>query len=112
MGAIICGIITLSIPILSYFNNNITTAVMLPYIDSANHNSNANSIIEYNPINNCFVLNIGNKCLDVNNQLFITYGIKNDDELLINYGFLPGVFSNNDNDDNRDGIRKKLADEY
>lgn len=72
-------------------------AVLLPLIDSANHRQEADSVIEYTPLSNAFTLRGGPKCLvteaDGQQQLYISYGIKKDTELLLNYGFLPGCSS-------------------
>jgi hypothetical protein len=91
-------------------------AVMLPLIDSANHLQEADSVIEYDPAVDGFVLSLGRKCLvkeiDGDNeraQACISYGIKTDSELLINYGFLRGV---NNADESQDERRRRLADEF
>ena len=91
-------------------------AVMLPLIDSANHLQEADSVIEYDPAVDGFVLSLGRKCLvketDGDNeraQACISYGIKTDSELLINYGFLRGV---NNADEIQDERRRRLADEF
>mmetsp|Transcript_11537 Transcript_11537/g.13953 ORF Transcript_11537/g.13953 Transcript_11537/m.13953 type:complete len:192 (+) Transcript_11537:1-576(+) len=80
------------------------SVVLLPMIDSANHMESADSLIELDPVSNCFTLSVGPNCVvmeqeeeevdDHDNpkpQLYISYGIKKDSELLLNYGFLPGV---------------------
>lgn len=90
-------------------------AVLLPFIDSANHVEDAQSILEFDPVKNAFSLSIGRKCIKkdkTNNkrQLFISYGAKGDSELLLNYGFLPGL-SSVENEDNSD-FRKRLAEAY
>lgn len=77
-------------------------AVLLPFIDSANHMEQADSQILYDPLKGIFTLTVsgenafvddedcdGRKCT----QLYISYGAKRDTELLLNYGFLPGVYS-------------------
>lgn len=105
-------------------------AVLLPFIDSANHSEDAGSEIEYNPIRGEFTLRVvGGKCLEIEKrlsgekkkrggdstllrrQLYISYGEKSDSELLLNYGFLPknagiGITSSNNE------RRIKLADAY
>ena len=98
-------------------------AVMLPLIDSANHLQEADSVIEYNPTTDAFELSLGRKCLlkEVDGageraQVCISYGIRGDSELLLNYGFLRGVTMDGlkaeDGDDSRDSIRKRLAEEF
>jgi hypothetical protein len=86
--------------------------VLLPVIDSANHSEEADSVIEYDPWSQSFSLTIGPKCLAVNpegpTQLYISYGKKTDVELLLNYGFLPGV--SEDGDVNIQ--RQRLAEEF
>jgi len=94
-------------------------AVLLPYIDSANHLEKAESNIEFNPVTGDFTLEIGRNCQvkeeDGRSQLYISYGQKSDRELLLNYGFLPGangVNAENTDDDKdapRDAQRKRLA---
>jgi hypothetical protein len=91
-------------------------AVMLPLIDSANHIQEADSVIEYDPSIDGFVLSLGRKCLirevdggEERAQACISYGIKSDSELLINYGFLRGV---NDEDGSQDEKRQRLAEEF
>lgn len=69
-------------------------AVLLPMIDSINHREEADSIIEYNPLSDAFVLSVRGNCLVQENdktQVYISYGPKKDTELLLNYGFLRGV---------------------
>jgi len=78
-----------------------TAAVLLPLIDSANHLEEADSRIDYDPVQQCFELSIGPACLVPEDdgsastprqtQLYVSYGKKKDPELLLNYGFLPGV---------------------
>jgi len=83
-------------------------------IDSANHSPQADSSIEYDPLQKCFDLKIGPKCLDMNSsppQLYISYGNKGDAELLLNFGFLPGVNVENDAS-TREEQRKRLADAF
>jgi len=98
-------------------------AVMLPLIDSANHLQEADSVIEFDPIVDAFVLSLGRKCLvkDVDDtgeraQVCISYGIRKDSELLLNYGFLRGVSvegsQNVDGNESRDEVRRRLADEF
>lgn len=77
---------------------NLPSAVLLPMIDSANHEEDADSSIEYDPLTNCFQMSIGPKCLldspdpaSKDLQLCTSYGKRSDAELLLNYGFLPGV---------------------
>jgi hypothetical protein len=74
--------------------------VLLPVIDSANHSEDADSVIEYDPLSQSFSLTIGPKCVVVPQegptQLFVSYGKKADTDLLLNYGFLPGVSEDGD----------------
>jgi hypothetical protein len=95
-------------------------AVMLPLIDSANHLQEADSVIEYDPTVDSFVLSLGRKCLvkEVDEageraQVCISYGIRGDSELLLNYGFLRGVTMEELKEDaDRNEIRKRLAEVY
>jgi hypothetical protein len=99
-------------------------AVMLPLIDSANHLEEADSLIEYDPAAEAYVLSLGRMCLVKEAdgavdraQVCISYGIRKDSELLMNYGFLRGVtFEGLQNEEetskNRDDIRRRLADEF
>jgi len=98
-------------------------AVLLPLIDSANHLQEADSVIEYDPAVDGFVLSLGRKCLvkEVDEageraQVCISYGVRKDSELLVNYGFLRGVtmegLDNEEGDENRDGIRQRLAEQF
>eukprot|EP01082_Thalassiosira_pseudonana_P004385 g4405.t1 g4405 contig15:951658-953023(+) len=95
-------------------------AVMLPLIDSANHLQEADSVIEYDPTVDSFVLSLGRKCLvkEVDEageraQVCISYGIRGDSELLLNYGFLRGVTMEEVKEDaDRNEIRKRLAEVY
>ena len=89
-------------------------AVMLPLIDSANHLQEADSVIEYDPSVDGFVLSLGRKCLvkegDGTAQVCISYGIRKDAELLLNYGFLRGVATGGAA--SRDEVRQRLAEEF
>jgi len=96
---------------------------MLPLIDSANHLQEADSVIEYDPTVDGFSLSLGRKCLvretdgsEERAQVCISYGIRKDSELLLNYGFLRGVTMEglkiDEEDKGRDGLRKRLADEF
>merc|ERR1712194_143402 len=98
-------------------------AVMLPLIDSANHLQEADSVIEYDPALDSFVLSLGRKCLvkEVDDmgeraQVCISYGVRKDSELLLNYGFLRGVtidgLKDVDGDIDRDEIRRRLAEQF
>jgi len=112
-------------------------AVLLPFIDSANHQSNAPSVIEFNPINRVFTASFPTTSLDDtaatiatendDQQLYISYGTKSDAELLLNYGFLEDLPTSLllDNEQNyqskvgsdgiqqpRDGLRKLLAETF
>lgn len=88
------------------------SAVLLPLIDSANHLEAADSSIDFDPLKGSFELSIGPNCLvqenDGSTQLYISYGPKNKEELLLNYGFLPGVPV--DLSDNE--YRRHLAESY
>mmetsp|Transcript_19044 Transcript_19044/g.26879 ORF Transcript_19044/g.26879 Transcript_19044/m.26879 type:complete len:440 (-) Transcript_19044:124-1443(-) len=104
------------------------SVVLLPMIDSANHLESADSLIELDPVSNCFTLSVGPNCVVMEEdeqqgdgtkpQLYISYGTKKDSELLLNYGFLPGVKTTSppqDNDDDsssNDDYRKLLADTF
>jgi len=86
-------------------------ACLLPLIDSANHLQEADSVIEYNPANDSFELTLGRKCLVKEGeraQACISYGIRKDSELLLNYGFLRGIKM----DGTTDEIRQRLALEF
>jgi len=77
------------------------SAVLLPMIDSANHKQSADSSIEYDPLSQCFQMSIGPKCLVTTTtgglqQLCISYGVRSDAELLLNYGFVTGEECTND----------------
>lgn len=96
-------------------------AVLLPLIDSANHLEEADSVIEYD--DGKFVLSLGRKCLvkEVDEgreraQVCISYGVRKDSELLLNYGFMRGVtmdgVKTGDECDDRSEIRKRLADAF
>ena len=91
-------------------------AVLLPVIDSANHLEEADSSIEYDPISQSFSLKIGPDCLVPDKeqiQLFVSYGKKTDVELLLNYGFLPGIsYSDRNDDDSLDAQRQLLAEMF
>lgn len=98
-------------------------AVMLPLIDSANHLQEADSVIEFDPSADGFVLSLGRKCLvkEVDDdreraQVCISYGVRKDSELLLNYGFLRGVtmdgIKNDDGDVERSQIRQRLAEAF
>ena len=98
-------------------------AVMLPLIDSANHLQEADSVIEYDPAVDGFVLSLGRKCLvkerdgdEERAQVCISYGVRKDSELLLNYGFLRGVsmegLKNDEGDESRDAVRQRLAETF
>jgi len=94
-------------------------AVLLPLIDSANHLQEADSVIEYDPAVDGFVLSLGKKCLVKEGdraQVCISYGVRKDSELLLNYGFLRGVsmegLGNDAGDGNRDEIRQRLSEQF
>ncbi|CAB9511067.1 expressed unknown protein [Seminavis robusta] len=95
------------------------SAVLLPMIDSANHQEDADSKIEYDPLTKCFQMSIGPKCLiqpsatngDDHPQLCVSYGKRSDAELLLNYGFLPEVSLCSD-DVSLSEQRARLADAF
>ena len=93
----ICGLLVLGPALISMIDEGSVgpgkaDAVLLPYIDSANHSDNAESNIEYDPVNGVFILDLGKNCKvpedDGRTQLYINYGGRTDSELLLNYGFL------------------------
>jgi hypothetical protein len=89
------------------------TAVLLPVIDSANHLEQADSTIVFDPVKGCFELSIGPACLvqegdSTTTQLYVSYGKKSDRELILNYGFLPGVPVTLDDDE----YRRNLAQAF
>lgn len=88
------------------------SAVLLPLIDSANHLEAADSSINFDPLKGSFELSIGPNCLvkenDGSTQLYISYGPKSKEELLLNYGFLPGVPV----DVSDDEYRRCLGEQY
>lgn len=90
--------------------------VLLPYIDSANHLEEADSAIQYDPLGGVFSLSVGPKCLvreGTEAQLYISYGPRSEGELLLNYGFLPGILSSDIHDESaNDAHRRKLAQEF
>ena len=96
---------------------------MLPLIDSANHLQEADSVIEYDPVIDSFTLSLGRKCLveEVDEigrraQVCISYGVRKDSELLLNYGFLRGVtidgLKDIVGDEDRDETRRRLAEQF
>jgi hypothetical protein len=91
-------------------------AVLLPLIDSANHLQEADSSIQYDPLSSKFSLSVGSKCLATEDnglqQLYISYGVKSDSELLLNYGFLLGVSCSSEGEDEKMALRKKLAQSF
>ncbi len=95
-------------------------AVMLPLIDSANHLQEADSVIEYDPAVDGFVLSLGRKCLvkEVDEfgeraQVCISYGVRKDSELLLNYGFLRGItMTGQEAGEDRNEIRRRLAEAF
>ncbi len=90
-------------------------AVLLPYIDSANHLESARSNIEFDPLKGLFTVSVeGRNCIvdeesSGKKQFYISYGEKLDTELLLNYGFLPGE-SADALDENE--YRKSLAEKF
>ena len=106
--ALIAGIPVLA----SILSKDSPVAVLLPLVDSANHLEEADSSIDYSPLDESFSLTIGKNCIVEScgkDQLFISYGRKKDTELLLNYGFLEGVDLSDENDDSR---RRKLVETF
>ena len=103
------------IPLLiSIFKQGSGNVVLLPYIDSANHLKSADSAIEFDPLQDSFILRAGSNCyvkdqLTGQVQLYITYGERSDAELLLNYGFINDFILSPNRDEN---IRQKLAKEF
>ncbi|GMH59334.1 hypothetical protein TL16_g02807 [Triparma laevis f. inornata] len=63
--------------------------LMLPYIDSANHDESSQNAIEYNPLKQEFELVCkGDQTPD--SELFISYGERSPVDLLINFGIVKG----------------------
>jgi len=101
-------------------------AVLLPFIDSANHLEEADSVIEYDQVADAYTLSLGRKCLVKERdgaegnraQLCISYGVRKDAELLLNYGFLRGVKTGIDDDGEKDSesrnddLRRRLAETF
>lgn len=93
------------------------SVVLLPLIDSANHVESVSSSIDYNPLSGAFELSLKPDCILVDEQnrqqqLCISYGNKGDLELLLNYGFLPGVEGGDgvDEESARERQRRNLAE--
>ena len=104
-------IAVLPILILNFFISS-GEGVLLPMIDSANHLAEAKSKIEYDPFQDGFSLKLGDKCVGNDGQVFITYGEnKSDSELLLNYGFIPGV-SFDDVEADSDKYRSEIASAF
>ncbi|CAJ1958456.1 unnamed protein product [Cylindrotheca closterium] len=98
--------------VLSALTKDSQVAVLLPLIDSANHQEDADSTINYSQVGESFNLSVGETCIVETNgekQLFISYGEKKDTELLLNYGFLQGVDVSDSCSDVR---RQKLAEKF
>jgi hypothetical protein len=90
-------------------------AVLLPFIDSANHLEGVSSSIQFNPLQREFNLLADRDCFvheGDKTQFYISYGSKTDKELLLNYGFLPGLTSFDLEGGSDDVIRRKLAQMY
>jgi len=100
--------------VLNFLSENVLggkmDAVLLPFIDSANHRGNANSNIEFDPLKGAFTVSVeGSNCIIKDGdkqQFYISYGDKRDTELLLNYGFLNDFNSNYENQEER---RRALA---
>ena len=102
-------------------------AVLLPFMDSVNHQGGVESRVELDPFGGVFTLSIEEEGCVVQdggggkNQLFISYGDIVDAELLLNYGFLEDVDMNdfgggsslNDKEKEPwDAVRKLLAETF
>mmetsp|Transcript_53119 Transcript_53119/g.60188 ORF Transcript_53119/g.60188 Transcript_53119/m.60188 type:complete len:431 (-) Transcript_53119:33-1325(-) len=114
--AILYGLAALAaIPsVINMFKGSPPVAVLLPLIDSANHDEGADSLIEYSHLTDSFDLSGGSKCLQTEEngkqQLYISYGKKSPTELLLNYGFLKDVSNGSEGDASE--RRMKLALHY
>jgi len=90
-------------------------AVLLPFIDSANHDETARTNIQFDPLKGKFTVTAeGKSCIKEEDgkskQFYITYGEKRDTELLLNYGFLNSFDSvASESEDDR---RRRLADTF
>ena len=91
-------------------------AVLLSYIDSANHLETARSNIGFDPLKGEFTVSVeGKNCIIEEDstgkkQFYILYGQKLDTELLLNYGFLPGMqMDESGNLRDEDECRRSLA---
>jgi len=96
------------------FGMKTTDAVLLPFIDSANHVESARSNLEFDPLKGVFTVSVeGRNCIvddDGKKQFYVSYGTKKDTELLLNYGFLPAMdVSNMDASTSEDETRRRLA---
>jgi len=96
--------------------NGVMDAVLLPFIDSANHAQEARSCIELNPLKRVFTVSMtGRNCLIEDNgrkQFYISYGVKRDTELLLNYGFLPGISLEGEEGGTYEAYRKRLVETF
>jgi hypothetical protein len=111
------GIVAAIPTLINVLSQKPPVAVLLPYIDSANHFEEADTSIEYNSLTDSFNLvsgggpNSSNCIIKESNgkeQLYISYGKKKDSELLLNYGFLRGVPTDGD----ASTRRKQLATKF
>ena len=104
------------INIISSSHQSSNVAVLLPLIDSANHREDADSVIEYSPLQNAFTLSGGQKCIveesDGKTQLYISYGKKKDTECLLNYGFLPSPVVASGMAGDATSRRRRLAEQF
>jgi len=116
----ICGLLVLGPALISMIDEGSVgpgkaDAVLLPYIDSANHSDHAESNIEYDPVNGIFILDVGRNCKvpedDGRTQLYINYGRRTDSDLLLNYGFLTNMEGGTESVD-VDQRRARLAKEF
>lgn len=111
------GILALIPLLLNLIGGDQKSIVLLPLIDSANHLESVNSSIDFNPLSGAFELTVQPDCIvsedDGQQQLYISYGAKRDNELLLNYGFLPGVACGDGMDESdRDRQRQELAEAF
>ena len=105
--------------VLNVVSGGSPSVVLLPLIDSANHLETAGSSIDFNPLTGAFELSVQPDCIvaesDGKQQLFISYGPKKDTELLLNYGFIPGVRGSDSDavgDNDSEAQRQALAEAF
>lgn len=113
-------VLSCALVVLNFVSENFGTktldAVLLPFIDSANHLQEARSNIQFDPVKGVFTVCMeGMNCIveedDDRKQFYISYGEKRDTELLLNYGFLPKMNDYLDEGEtDNDEIRRVLAE--